>query len=82
MTQPTHRERVKAYFLPCSDGTPEDIAAHFAADAAVSDTNIAPMRSAKGIGTASLKCASGGAVHAGRSTQSCPTVNSPRSSGR
>ena len=45
-----HRERIDAYFLACSEGSADDIASHFTADAVVFDTNHSPVRGAATIG--------------------------------
>lgn len=44
-------ERVEDYFLRCSTGTSEELAAMFTEDAAVYDTNVRPVRGAQEIGT-------------------------------
>jgi hypothetical protein len=45
-----HRARIEAYFEACSTGTAEDIAGHFAPDAAIYDTNHRPVRGSGTIG--------------------------------
>ncbi len=47
---PTHRARIEAYFAACSDGTAEEIAAHFSPGAVVYDTNHAPVSGSGTIG--------------------------------
>lgn len=46
----TPHDRISAYFAMCSEGSAEDIAAHFTPDAVIFDTNIRPIRGASEIG--------------------------------
>ena len=46
-----HGERIRAYFASCNDDAPEQIAAHFTEDAAIYDTNHAPVVGAESIGS-------------------------------
>lgn len=48
----THQQRITDYFLACSEGAAEDIAAHFTPDAVIYDTNTRPMIGADQIGAA------------------------------
>ena len=45
------RERIEAYFRACSEGTADDIAAHFTPEAVIYDTNLRPVRGSDAIGT-------------------------------
>lgn len=45
-----HETLIRSYFDACSNGTAEDIASHFTADAVIYDTNVAPFRGAAAIG--------------------------------
>jgi len=42
--------RIRAYFESCNSGDSAEVAAHFAPDAVIYDTNHKPVRSAAGIG--------------------------------
>ncbi len=45
-----HAARITAYFASCTSGTPDEIAAHFSADAVIYDTNHSPVVGATEIG--------------------------------
>ena len=47
----TPAERGDAYFLACSEGSADEIGAHFTDDAVIWDTNIRPMRGRDEIGS-------------------------------
>jgi hypothetical protein len=55
MTQPSHTERITAYFLACSEGSAAEIASHFTPDAVIYDTNVEPLVSSDRIGAAWVK---------------------------
>ena len=46
----SHNKLIERYFAACSEGTADDIAACFAADAVVYDTNHKPIRGGAEIG--------------------------------
>ncbi|MGH1489936.1 MAG: nuclear transport factor 2 family protein [Acidimicrobiales bacterium] len=48
---PDHEHLIRAYFESCNVGTPDQIAAHFTADAIIYDTNHPPVKTAAGIGS-------------------------------
>lgn len=43
-------DRIVAYFEACADGTPADVAGHFAPGAVIYDTNVPPTRGPDEIG--------------------------------
>ncbi len=48
-------QRITDYFRACSEGSAEEIAAHFTRDAVIYDTNMAPARGAREIGAMWVK---------------------------
>ena len=51
----THAERITAYFTACSEGSADEIADHFTADAVIYDTNVAPVATSDRIGSTWVK---------------------------